>query len=71
MTRALIFLMAGVTLGLLLAPEKGSEMRKKLMSKFDDAADDTKDFFGDAAGNIKAKAKHFVADAENATNKMA
>ena len=71
MTRALIFLVAGITLGLLLAPEKGAETRKKLLGKFDDAAGDTKDFLGDAASNLKAKAKHAGVDAENTVEKMA
>jgi gas vesicle protein len=54
MIRALIFLTAGVTLGLLLAPEKGTEMRKKLRGKFDDATKTTKDFLGSGANNTEA-----------------
>jgi len=55
MIKALIFLTAGVTLGLLLAPEKGTEMRKKLLGKFDDAKKNTNDFLGNAANKTEAE----------------
>ena len=71
MTRAIILLAAGVMLGLLLAPEKGTEMRKKLMGRLDDAADDTKDYLNDAASNLKASGKHLATDAQNVAEKMA
>lgn len=68
--KAIIYLIAGVAIGLLIAPEKGTDMRKKLMGQFDDAADNAKDMFGDAASDLKAKGKHVGADAENAIEKM-
>lgn len=69
--KAIIYLIAGFAIGLLIAPERGSEMRKKLMGKLDDAADDTEESFGDAASDLKAAGKHFGVDAENAVEKMA
>ena len=69
MTRALIFLAAGVALGLLLAPEKGTKLRKLLFGKFDDMANDTKDFLRNAATNPNAKGKHIAVEAENRLEK--
>ncbi len=60
MNKALIFLAAGVALGLLLAPEKGTKLRKLLFGKFDDMANDTKGFLNDAASNLEAKGKGVV-----------
>jgi len=65
MNRALIFLAAGVALGLLLAPEKGTKLRKILTGKLDDAANDTKEFLSGAASDMSAKGKGIAAEAEN------
>ncbi len=39
MNKFLITLLAGVAVGILIAPAKGSETRKKLQKNFDDFAD--------------------------------
>jgi gas vesicle protein len=65
MTKALIFLAAGIAMGLLLAPEKGSKLRKQLFGKFEDMANDTTDFVNDAASNVIAKEKHLAAETED------
>jgi gas vesicle protein len=36
-------LLAGVAIGMLIAPDKGSETRKKLFGKLDDLSDDISD----------------------------
>lgn len=68
--KAIIYLIAGVTIGLLIAPEKGAEMRRKLMGKMNDATDKSNDGFGDVASDLKAAGKHIGVDAENAVEKM-
>jgi len=70
MNRALIFLAAGIALGLLLAPEKGTKMRKLLFGKFDDMANDTKDFLSDPASNVDTKEKHIALQGENLLEKI-
>lgn len=47
-------LVAGVTLGLLFAPDKGSETRKKVK----DMADKAKDKVKETADDLKRKMKH-------------
>jgi gas vesicle protein len=49
MNKILITLAAGVGLGLLLAPGKGSETWKKLKDGFNDLKDDASDKVGDLA----------------------
>lgn len=68
--KALIYLAAGVALGILIAPEKGDETRRRLMNKIDDASGGSKDFFGDAASDIKAQGKHLATDVENVAEKF-
>lgn len=72
---------AGAILGILLAPDKGSETRRKLMQKGEDYADAMKDKFDElmdgvaekiggsaegATANGKARADEFRQDAKNA-----
>jgi gas vesicle protein len=44
---------AGVAIGLLLAPEKGTEMRKKLADTAEGWADHLTDLFANAKGDIE------------------
>jgi gas vesicle protein len=44
---------AGAVLGILLAPDKGSETRRKIMDKGGELADGIKEKFNSVAGSIK------------------
>lgn len=59
---------AGVIVGLLLAPEKGSDMRSKLKSTAGDWADHLTDLFANAKGelqNLGTKGAKAAGDAAN------
>lgn len=65
---------AGVVVGLLLAPEKGEDIRKKIKTTAGDWADHLTDLFANAKGEITdlaGKAKKGATDAANsASNKF-
>ncbi|GAA4746281.1 hypothetical protein GCM10023229_27890 [Flavisolibacter ginsenosidimutans] len=69
MNRALVFLVVGVALGLLLAPEKGIKFRKHLFGKMDDALSDTKEALGNPASTWNAKEAHTAVEAANRVEK--
>jgi len=56
MKRVLLILLAGVAVGLLIAPDKGSETWNKVM----DGLDDVKDKAMDEMNNLVAKGKELV-----------
>ena len=68
--KAILYLVAGIAIGILVAPEKGAKMRKKLMGKVDKATGHSKDSVGDAVSDLKAKGKHIGVEAENAAEKI-
>ncbi|NOT51276.1 MAG: YtxH domain-containing protein [Chitinophagaceae bacterium] len=68
---------AGVVIGLLIAPEKGSEMRKKLKKKASGWADEFSHLFvkgkeaaEDGIEELKEKGRHAKNTAEEKINKM-
>jgi len=48
--------LAGLTLGILFAPQSGSKTRKRLKRVFKDYKDEAKDHLADAAGAVESKA---------------
>lgn len=54
MSKVLTALLAGVAIGILVAPRKGSETRKKIIDGASSLQEDLSDFIHDAAENIKS-----------------
>ncbi len=46
---------AGLTLGILFAPQSGEKTRKRLGKVFKDYKDDAKDYVADAVGSAESK----------------
>jgi gas vesicle protein len=68
MNKTLLALLAGIGIGMLVAPDKGSSTRKKLRGKFQDFKDDAEDQISDLVdkGREVVKAgKSKIADALN------
>jgi gas vesicle protein len=70
-------LAAGVAIGLLIAPEKGSEIRKRIKRTAGDWADNLTHLFqqgkeemNEAAGEMKEKARSAKSTAEEKVNKI-
>ena len=64
---------AGVIVGLLIAPEKGSDLRKKVKDTAGDWADHLTDLFANAKGefdNLKNKGTKAASDAANRFNNV-
>ncbi len=56
MSRMLTFILVGVAIGLLIAPDKGSSTRSRLGGFFSDLSDDAQDGVDDFVGNVKRTA---------------
>jgi gas vesicle protein len=68
MNKTLLAVLAGIGIGMLIAPDKGSSTRKKLREKFDDLKDEAEDQVSDLVdkGREVVKAgKSKIADALN------
>jgi gas vesicle protein len=50
--------LAGLTIGILFAPQSGSKTRKILKNVFKEYKDEAKDHLADAAGVVESKAHH-------------
>jgi len=57
--------LAGLTLGVLFAPQSGSKTRKKLARIFKDYKEEAKDHLADAAGAFESKAHYTKKAIEN------
>jgi gas vesicle protein len=53
MKKAFYLILAGVAIGILVAPEKGSETRRKLQEGFEDLKDQLMDQMNDLANQAK------------------
>ncbi len=47
--------LAGITIGLLFAPQSGEKTRKRISKVFRDYKDDAKDYVADAVGTVESK----------------
>jgi gas vesicle protein len=67
MKQAFWLIMTGVAIGILLAPEKGSETLKKLVDRFNGLKDNVVDGTNDLVGKGSNMAKKAVNQAEKET----
>lgn len=59
----------GAALGILFAPDKGTETRRKITKQSNDLADDLKDKITDLVDGVKEKFSSMKSDAENVAEK--
>ncbi len=63
---ALVGLAAGAILGILFAPDKGVETRRKIGKKSRDTANDLKDKYNDAVDTVSSKVENWKASGQEA-----
>ncbi len=63
---ALVGLAAGAILGVLFAPDKGTETRRKIGKKGKDTADDLKSKYNEAVDTVSSKIENWKSKGEHA-----
>ncbi|OYQ46045.1 YtxH domain-containing protein [Flavobacterium aurantiibacter] len=63
---ALVGLAAGAILGILFAPDKGTETRRKIGKKGKDTADDLKSKYNEAVDTVSSKIENWKSKGEHA-----
>jgi gas vesicle protein len=63
--------LVGLAIGILIAPGKGAETRKKLIGKLSDFGEDAGDYLSDAADNVKGKAEDMAVNVKSKVKKAA
>ncbi len=66
MSRMLTYVLAGIAIGILIAPDKGSSTRRRLVDSFSDVAEDAQDQANNIAGEIRGTAKNVGEDVKDA-----
>lgn len=72
MKKAFYLILAGVAIGILIAPEKGSETWRKLKEEFEDLKDQALDQVNDIVAqgrDLVGKGKHVASDVVDTTRK--
>lgn len=68
MAKALMLVLAGVVIGILIAPDKGTETQRKLADRLEDYTDEAKDAISSASGKVKSKFQSAKGDMKDAAN---
>lgn len=62
----LTYLLAGIAIGILIAPDKGSATRKRITDSFSDLVEDVQDRVGEIGDRIKDTTEDVSDDVKNA-----
>ena len=66
MSKMLTYLLVGIAIGILIAPDKGSATRQRLAGSFSDLVDDAQDKAGEIGDRIKDTAEDVSDDVKGA-----
>ena len=69
MTKLLTGLLAGIAIGVLIAPDKGSETRRKLSERLSDYKEGVEDFVNNSAETLQSNYNTVKDEASNLLNK--
>ena len=70
MQKALMLVLAGVAIGLLVAPEKGTDTQRKVSNWLSGKTEDAKDKIGEAGDILRSKARSVKNDLMDAKDEV-